>query len=106
MSALDKENLQCKIPSITLQHITAFCLILYFLCSHLTVPILCLVETVEAELEDTETLKNSCNNTEDLDDSALDLAVNAEPSPKCCRLYSSLVQFFYKPSQSCTGNLT
>ena len=61
-------------------HIVAFCLILYFPHSHLTVLILCLVETVEAEPEDAETLKNSHNNTEDLDNSALDLTVNVEPS--------------------------
>lgn len=61
-------------------YIIAFCLILYFPCSYLTVPILHLVEAAEVELEDAKMLENSHNDTEDLDDSASDLAVDVEPS--------------------------
>lgn len=84
--------------------ITVFCLILYFLHSCLTVLILCLVKTVKLTLESTNLYRISCDNTDDLDNNALDTTINTEPGIEVKGLQSNIIQFFNILSQSCTGN--
>ena len=74
--------------------ITAFCLILYFLCSCLTVLILCLVKAVELMLESADLHRISCDDTDDLDNNTSDTAIDAEPGIKVGGLQSNIVQFF------------